>query len=454
MSSTPIEPQDKPKRNALATASLILGALSVAFAQFCSVPGTISAVGCLGALVAIAAATTGVFGILKARQLAGRGQRLAVGGIVTATISLLIVLVIFVPAMLTPGGVIAHVAATLTPTITPTPTTTPTPLPLPTEPPPPTSVPTSQTHAGETFSITISDAWEVYETGSEDQSEYLIIQNSDGNVLLQVYRLTLSETPDLEMEIEAFMASNFGTTGPAIEEEIEIGGQQGLTGEFVLQSSQGQSRALFAAVANGYDVYFFLALAPTEEMMASYKAEIEAIITNTQFVDASAAASTPTPSTSPLPTTPQTYRDEKISLTYPGDWLNLDVTGDAFCAQPQITCLVLAHAEDNVQLTLIREAQEDEPVLAEADQDRWERFSDSANLLSTDELEIDGRAGIERRLIQEDPTSSTGQYYALQVMFVDGNDLYTVVASASTADVMMRYQEIVEDIIASIEFAE
>ena len=44
--STPIEPQDKPKRNVLAIASLVLGALSVAFAQFCSVPGVISVVGC------------------------------------------------------------------------------------------------------------------------------------------------------------------------------------------------------------------------------------------------------------------------------------------------------------------------------------------------------------------------------------------------------------------------
>jgi hypothetical protein len=452
--STPFEPRNKPNKNVLAIASLVLGALSVAFAQFCSVPGTISVVGCFGALVAIAAATTGVFGILEARKRAGQGQRLAIGGIVTAAISILIVLVVFIPAMLTPGGMIAHVAATLTPTITPTPTLTPTPLPLPTEPSPPTSAPVSQTHAGETFSITFSDAWEVYETGSESQSEYLIIQHTTGNILLQVYRLTLSETPDLEAEIEAFMASNFGTMGPAIEEEIEIGGQQGFTGEFILQSSQGQNRALFAAVANGYDVYFFLAFAPTEEVMASYKTEIQAIITSTRFVGSSATQPIPTPSTGPLPTTPQTYRDDKISLTYPGDWLSLDVTGDEFCNQPHVTCLVLAHAEDNVQIVLIRETQEDELDLEEADQERWESLGDLATLLSTDEIEIDDRRAIERSLIQKDPSSSTGQYYAMQVMFADGRDLYTVVASASTSDMMLRYQAIIEDIIASIEFVE
>ncbi len=454
--STPFEPQDKPNKNVLAITSLVLGALSVAFAQFCSVPGTISVVGCFGVLVAIAAATTGVFGILEARKRAGQGQRLAIGGIVTAAISLLIVLVVFIPTLLTPGGVLAHIAATPTPTITPTPTMTPTPLPLPTEPPTPASAPASQTHTGETFSITFSDNWEVYETGSESQSEYLIIQHTDGNVLLQVYRLTLSETPDLEAEIEAFTASNFGATSPAIEEEIEIGGQQGLTGEFVLQSSQGQSHALFAAVANGYDIYFFLAFAPTKEMMASYETEIEAIIASTRFVDSSAAAPTPTPTTatSPLPTTPQTYRDDKISLTYPGDWLSLDVTGDEFCNQPHVTCLVLAHAEDNVQIVLIRETQEDELDLEEADQERWERLSDSATLLSTDEVEIDDRKAIERSLIQEDPSSSTGQYYALQVMFADGRDLYTVVASASTSDMMLRYQATIEDVIASTEFVE
>ncbi|MBN1810657.1 MAG: DUF4190 domain-containing protein [Anaerolineae bacterium] len=452
--STSIEPQSKPKRNVLAIASLVLGALSVAFAQFCSVPGVISIVGCFGALVAIAAATTGVFGILEARKLAGQGQRLAIGGIVTAVISLLIVLVVFIPAMLTPGGVLAHVAATPTPTITPTPTMTPTPLPIPTEPSTPLSTPAPQIHTGETFSIAFSDEWEIYESGSESTSEYLIIQHPKSGILLQIYRFTLTEMPDLEAEIEAFMAGNFGTAGPVIEEEIEIGGRQGFTGRFVLQSSQGQSHVLFAAVANGYDIYFFLAFAPTEEVLTGYEAETETIITSTQFADSPAAGPTPTPSTGPLPTTPQTYQDDKISLTYPGDWLTLDVSGDELCDQPHVTCLVLVHAEDNIQLILLRETQEDEPDLKKADRERWERLSSFSTLLSMDETEIDGRPGIERSLIQEDSTSPTGQYYALQVMFVDGYDQYTVVASASTADTMMRYQAIVEDIIASIKFIE
>jgi hypothetical protein len=283
--STPTEPQEEPKRNVLAIASLVLGALSVALAQFCSIPGTISVVGCFGLLVAIAAAATGAFGLREARNLDGQGRRLAVGGIVTAALSLLIVLVVLIPTVLRPGGILAHVAATPTPTITPTPPITPTPLPLPTEPPTPASTPASQTYAGETFRITFSDAWEIYDSGSDDASEYLIIQRTTGNVLLQIYRFTLTETPDLEAEIEAFMTSNFGATGPAIDEEIEIGGQPGLMGEFVLQSSQGQSDALFAAVANGHDIYFFLAFAPTEEVMAGYEAEIEAIITSTEFVE-------------------------------------------------------------------------------------------------------------------------------------------------------------------------
>ncbi len=419
---TPIESQDKPKRNILAIASLVLGALSVAFAQFCSVPGAISVVGCFGVLVAIAAAATGVFGILEARKLAGQGQRLAIGGIVTAAISLLIVLVVFIPAMLTPGGVLAHIAATPTPTVTLTPTMTPTPIPVPTEPPMPLSTHEPQAHTGETFSITFSDEWEIYESGSESTSEYLIIQHPASNILLQIYRFTLSETPDLETEIEAFIASNFGTAGPAIEEEIEIGGQKGRTGRFVLQSSQGQSHVLFAAVANGYDMYFFLASAPTEEVMTGYETEIKTIITSTQFTGSFATSPTPAPQASPLPTTSQTYQDDKISLTYPGDWLSLDASGDELCDQPQVTCLVLAHAEDNIQFVLIRETQEAEPDLKKADKERWKRLSSSATLLSMDETEIDGRPGIERSLIQEDPGSSTGQYYALQIMFVDGYD--------------------------------
>lgn len=452
--STPIEPQSKPKRNVLAIASLVLGALAVAFAQFCSVPGVISVVGCFGVLVAIAAATTGVFGILEARKLAGQGQRLAIGGIVTAAISLLIVTVVFIPTMLKPGGVLAHIAATPTPTITPTPTMTPTPLPIPTEPSTPLSTSAPQVHTGETFSMAFTDEWELYESGSESTSEYLIIQHPRSGILLQVYRFTLTEIPDLEAEMEAFMVSNFGAASPAGEKEIEIGGQRGLIGRFVLQSSQGQSHVLFAAVANGYDLYFFLAFAPTEEVLTSYETEIETIITSTRFADSSAAEPTPAPSASPLPTTPQTYQDDKISLTYPGDWLTLDVSGDELCDQTHVTCLVLMHAEDNIQLVLLRETQEGEPDLEQADRERWERLSSFSTLLSMDETEIDGRPGIERSFIQEEPASPTGQYYVLQVMFVDGYDQYTLVASASTADTMMRYQAIVEHIIASIEFIE
>lgn len=452
--STPIESQDKPKRNILAVASLILGALSVAFAQFCSMPGVISVVGCLGVLVAIAAATTGVFGILEARKRAGQGQRLAIGGIVTAAISLLIVMIVFIPAILKPGGVLAHIAATPTPTITPTPTMTPTPLPLPTEPSTPLSTPSPQAYSGETFSITFADEWEILETGNELESEHLIIQHTQSGIRLQIYRFTLSETPDLEAEIEAFMVGNFGAAAPVIEKEIEIGGQQGFTGKFAVQSSQGQSYVLLAAVANEYDMYFFLAFAPSEETLASYEAEVEAIITSTQFIDSGAARPTPTLSTSPLPTTPQTYQDDKISLTYPGDWLSLDVSDSELCSQPHITCLVLMHAEDDIQLVLLRETQEEEPDLEKADQESWERLSGFSTLLSVDTTEIDGRSGIERSLIQEDSASPSGQSYTLQVMFVDEYDQYTMAVTASTADTMMRYQAIVEDIIASIEFSD
>jgi hypothetical protein len=452
--STPIEPQSKPKRNVLGIASLVLGALSVAFAQFCSDPGIISVVGCFGTLIAIAAITTGVLGILEARKLAGQGQRSAIGGIITAAISLLIVLVMLISKMLMPGGIPAHIWATPTPTITLTPTMTPTPLPLPTEPPTPLSTLEPQSHNGETFTIAFTDEWEILEAGNEAKSEHLIIQHAESGIRLQIYRLTFSETPDLEAEIEAFMTGTFGAAGSVIEEEIEIGGQQGLTGKFILQSSQGQHYVLFAAVANGYDIYFFLAFASSEKVLTSYEAEIETIITDTQFTDSSAAGPTPTPSTSPLPTTPQTYQDDKISLTYPGDWLSLDVSGSELCDQPHVTCLVLTHAEDNIQLALLRETQEDEPDLAQVDQERWERIGSFSTLLSMDETEIDGRPGIERSLIQEDPSSPTGQYYALQIIFVDGYDQYTVAVSASTADTMMRYQAIVEDIIASIEFIE
>jgi hypothetical protein len=442
--STATESPDKSKRNLLAIASLVLGALSVAFAQFCSVPGVISVVGCFGVIVAIVAATTGAFGIREARKLAGQGQRLAIGGIVTAVISILIILVMLIPTMLTPGGIQAHVWAT------PTPTMTPTPLPLPTEPSTPLPTHTLQAHDGETFSITFSDEWEIYESGSEPTSEYLIIQHP-GGALFQVYRLTFSEIPDLEAEIEAFMIGNFGA-GSAIEEEIEIGGQNGRTGRFVLRTSQGQSHALFTAVANGYDIYFFLATTASEEAMVSYETEIKAIITSTEFTGPSADNPLPTPSASPLPTTPQTYQDDKFSFTYPGDWLSIDLSNSEYCNQPHVSCVLLTHSKDDIRFLIERKTHDDELDLEEFDQEAWDKYILAPHVLPKVETTVDGRPGIQRTL-PESPDSST-DLYVLQIIVVNGHDGYWILAESDSSDTFSTHQSTIEEIIASIKFAE
>ena len=459
--STPIEPQDEPKRNTLAIASLILGALSVAFAQFCAMPGNISVVGCLGGILAIAAAVTGVLGIRAAQE--GQGKRSAIGGIFTAAIGLAVFLFVFIPAMVTPGGLWTYVQATPTPTITPTPTMTPTPTITPTVTPEPTSTPAPQTHYGDSFAITFTDEWEVYRDIREPEQEDLIIEHPEG-ILLRVLRYTLSEKPDVESETDAFLFNSFGSINLIAEGEIEIGGQKGLTKRFVFQDSRGQSsHMLLAGVANEYDLYFILVYALSQETFTRYQAETEAIIASITFTTEGAPAPTPaiesTPPTSTLPTdVPEdfTFTGDGFTLTHPGDWVEFDSSGSTRCQRPGTVCLFLFHAsEDGTEFLLIREPLEEDATVEEIDQSLWNQYADAgAELISQDAVEIDGRPGIKRAFSFSTSSSPTGEIFVLQVLIVNGNDLYQFSVTTTSATLLMKHQSAAEGIIDSLKFTE
>jgi hypothetical protein len=464
--STPIEPQGGPtKRNTLAIASLILGALSVAFAQFCTVPGSISSVGCLGGILAIAAIVTGVLGIRSAQQ--GQGKRSAVGGIFTAAIGLLVFLAVFIPSMMTPGGLWTHVGATPTPTITPTPTMTPTPTLPPTETPVPTSTPAPQTHYGERFSITYTDEWEIYRNISEPGFENLIIEHPQG-VLLQVHQQTLPEKPNLESETEAFLSNNFGSINMIAEGEIEIDGQRGLTKRFVYQDSRGQSYILLAVVANEYDLYDILVLAPSQEIFTRYQAETEAIITSIKFTTAGAPAPTATPEptsptsappTSPPPTGYQTFTGDKFTLTYPEDWReDEDFSREGICVEAtNVSCFALAHPTDEeIGIQLIRYNIDQTLSAEQADQGIWAQMVapeyDSVSLEKFEKnLEIDGRPAVKRVF---HGTRGGVQEYVLYVIVTEGYDVYHFQGRTSTTEAFEQYQPIMEESIFSLRFLE
>jgi len=460
--STPIEPQGEPtKKNILAIASLVLGALSVAFAQFCTVPGNISSVGCLGGILAIAAIVTGVLGIRSAQQ--GQGKRSAVGGIFTAAIGLLVFLAVFIPSMMTPGGLWAHVGATPTPTITPTPTMTPTPTLPPTETPVPTSTPAPQTHYGEKFTITYTDEWKTLGIDEQCQgaeSECLAIYNERIGIELHVYRETLPEKIDLEAETERILAS-FESKSMVEEVEIEVGGQRGLSRTFASQYSGRTAYIQLVVVIDGYDRYIFFVVAPSEERLMQYRDDAMGIILSTQFTTAGAPAPTaapePTSPASPAPTpVPEdiTFPGDGFTLTYPGDWVEFDSSDASVCQQPDAACLFLRHtSEDGTEFLLIRQPLEEDLTAEEIDQLKWDQYT-GAELISKDAVEIDGHPGIKRVFSFPYSGSPTGQLYVLQVFIVNENDLYQLISNTTTAELMMKHQAAVEGIINNLKFTE
>jgi hypothetical protein len=444
-----VDPREGPKKNPLATISLVLGALSVCFAQFCHAPGVFSILGCMGPILALAAVVTGVLGVARARR-SGHGQKQAVGGLVTAAISIGLFLVKFVPVMLTPGGVIAQLEARPTAVGTPRPTLTPTPMPTSTATPPPTPTPGPVTHRAEGFTVTFTDDWEVLRSGSDSGTEFLIIHHPQKRIDLHVYRQTLSRSPDLETDTAAFISRNFGSPTMSEEGEIEIDGRRGLTKRFDGQTTTGQHHILVASVADGNDLYTFLVLSPSEEAFELHKDEIMQIIASTEILG---AEPTRLPTVTPA-AEPRTFSSDTISLTYPGNWVQIEATSDE-CQEPGATCFGILHPdEDGPALILFGTTHSEPPDLEALDQEFWGAIADDADLVTREEMVVGGENAIKRVFSVPGLDDPSDRVYMLTVVVAHENQSYEIIANASDAEDMMRYQATFEDIIASIEFAE
>jgi hypothetical protein len=443
-----VDPLAKPKKNRNATACLVLGALSVAFAQMCHYPGVVSGLGCVGPILALAAAVTGIIGIRNARKIGGIGQRQAIGGMVTATISVGLFLLKFIPVMLTPGGALTQLAASPTLAATARPTLTPTPTPTPTETPLPTATPAPVEYEGVGFTITFTDEWETVDARSDSRVEYVVIQHVRGGVELHVYRLTLPEPPDLEAEVDSFVVNNFGTPNITAEGETEIAGRTGITKRFVFDASVSRrNHALLVAIADKNDVYYYMLFASSEEELSSYEGEALQIIASTKFGGAE-------PTATPPPSELETYVDEVYTLKYPGDWEPFD-SGSEFCQQPGVACLYIRHPDKDGPVILVVCMTYAEPQdLAELDQSVWGEFSAGAELVSEEEIVVDDEPAIKRVFSVADSNSPSGRVYLMVVVLTHGNHTLQVLASTTSAEDMMRYQSTFGAIVASIEFTE
>lgn len=442
-----VDPLENPQKNRYGTACLILGALSVAFAQFCHAPGVFSAVGCLGPVLGLAAAVTGIVGIRKARRLRGLGQKSAVGGLVTAMIAVWLFLVKFIPVMLTPGGVLTQLAAVPTLAVTSRPTLTPTPTPTPTATPLPTNTPASVTYQGRGFAITFTDEWITADAGSDSRTEYLVLRHSQDGIQLHVYRQMFSAPPDLEAEVASFTSNNFGAPNIIAEGEIEISGRKGITKHFVSDATTSRNHALMAAVVDGNDLYIFLVLASSEEELALHQDEALQIMASTEFMGVEPTA--PPSSRAEL----QPYDGEVFALMYPGDWAQFDA-GEV-CQRSDVYCLGIRHPDsDGPVVVIYGQVHSEPPDLATIDQDLWSEFAGAADLVSEEDIVIGGEPAIKRVFSVPSSSSPSGRVYLMIASVVHENTSLQMMANTLSAEDMMRYQSALDDIIASIEFTE
>jgi hypothetical protein len=343
----------------------------------------------------------------------------------------------------------------------------PTPTLPPTITPEPTSTPAPQTHYGESFAITFTDEWEVYRDVREPEFENFIIEHPK-DIHIQILRQTLPEKPDLESETEAFLSYYFESINMVAEGEIEIDGQKGLTKRFAFQDSSGQGHVLLDTIANEYDLYFILVLAPSQETFTQYQTEIDAIIASIKFTTEGAPAPTaapePTSPTSVLPTVApptgyETFTGDKFTLTYPDDWQeDEEFSREGICGDAtNLLCFALVHpTEESIGLQLTRYTIDQTLTADQADQTIWAELVapeyDSVNLESFEKnIEIDGRLAVKRIFYG---TRGDMQEQVIYVVVTNENDVYHFQGRVPNDDAFEQYQPIIEEIIFSLRFSE
>jgi hypothetical protein len=98
--SSESESRGETSKNKQATTSLVLGIASLVLAFFNFAPGLCSALGCVGAAAAIFAFVSGIQGIRAAGELEGQQRTLAIVGMITAGLGLLIFVIVMGSAVL------------------------------------------------------------------------------------------------------------------------------------------------------------------------------------------------------------------------------------------------------------------------------------------------------------------------------------------------------------------
>lgn len=201
----------------------------------------------------------------------------------------------------------------------------------------------------------------------------------------------------------------------------------------------GRGRAIAGMVAGGIGLLVFGAA--MFGAVAEGQAELERVV----------AGATEMPSATAV------FEGEGFTLAYPQDWQSLDVSQQAFCQRADVTCqLAIAHpSEDGTSLNVVTINLGEEMALQDADELMWSSFRASTpevELASRVEVELDGRAAIQRRFSAPANNTPDGRAQVLQTFTIRGQTLYQFTGWAPDEEAMNAHLEELEAIIGSVEF--
>jgi hypothetical protein len=155
----------------------------------------------------------------------------------------------------------------------------------------------------------------------------------------------------------------------------------------------------------------------------------------------------------------KTYQGDGFTLTYPNDWEELDISGQDFCLQTGIDCLLaIGHPSgDGTNINLMRYSIVELVDIEELDEVLWAQFVSSAPdviLESRDMIEVSQLPAVRRAYTVPSATSPGGRSYIIQVSAANELVVYQFTAWASSADVMAPHVASIEAIIQSFQLSQ
>jgi hypothetical protein len=152
---------------------------------------------------------------------------------------------------------------------------------------------------------------------------------------------------------------------------------------------------------------------------------------------------------------PRTYQDSTLSLTYPPTWKTVEPARMMECTQQpegRRCQVVLVRAPDYLtKIIVIQQAVPAGTTLEQVDNDFWNRLNArvDATLERAEPGTLDGKPTILR---QYGFQFEGGSGYEMSISLLDGQTLYQIFANAEDRDVLLKDLPEIQNILYSIRF--